>query len=279
MSQVYLNGQFMPLEEARIPVLDRGFLFGDGVYEVIPVYQRHPLALERHLHRLAGSLAGIRLDNPHSEEEWTALLLRLVKDAPDSDQSLYIQVTRGVAPRDHGFPQGIRPTVLAMAKPMAPPPAAWLAQGVSAITREDFRWLRCDLKTTALLANVLLRQQALDEGAVECLLIRDGFVTEGAASNVVLVIDGVLCSPLRNHLVLPGITLALVLELAQRHGIPFAERSIGEAELRRAEEVWITSSTREMLPVTILDGVPVGNGKPGPVGQRVLSLYQGLKTP
>ncbi|WP_297462067.1 D-amino acid aminotransferase [Ferrovum sp.] len=277
MSQVYLNGVFLPLEEARIPVLDRGFLFGDGVYEVIPVYGRKPLALGAHLDRLEHSLAGIRLDNPLERTAWVSLLERLIQEATTPDQSLYLQVTRGVAPRDHGFPSGVSPTVFAMSKPLTPVPSAWVQAGVAAVTRRDDRWLHCDLKTTALLANVLLRQQALDEGAVECLLLRAGFLTEGAASNVVLVVDGVLCSPPRNSLLLAGITLDLVLHLAAQLGMAHAERPVTEEELRSAEEIWITSSTREMVPVTRLDGKFVGAGQPGPIGLRLLSAYQALK--
>ncbi len=275
--KVYLNGEFLPLEEARVPVMDRGFVFGDGVYEVVPVYHRRPLAWERHWARLEHSLQGIRLANPLSREAWEQIVERLVAESEQADQSLYLQITRGVAPRDHGFPANIVPTVLAMSKPLAPPPQAWLQDGVQAVTRQDDRWLHCDLKTTALLANLLLRQQALDVGAVECILLRDGRLTEGAASNVVLVIDGTLVSPPRDHRMLAGITLELVMALAQRHGVTVQEREVTEAELRGAQEIWLTSSTREMLPVTRLDGVPVGTGKPGPVGQRLLAAYQALK--
>lgn len=274
---VYLNGQYLPLEEARISVLDRGFLFGDGVYEVVPVYRRRPLAWEQHWQRLTHSLRGIRLANPLAPSEAAAVLARLVADMEEQDSSFYLQITRGVASRDHGFPQATSATVLAYAKPMSPPPAIWLHEGVSAVTRVDDRWLHCDLKTTALLANVLLRQQALDDGAVEAVLLRAGKVTEGAASNVLLVMKGVLVSPPRNHLMLAGITLALVMELAQRLSIPWVEREIDEQELRQADEIWLTSSTRELLPVTRLDGQLVGSGLPGAIGQRLLAAYQALK--
>lgn len=277
MSLVYLNGQFLPLEEARIPVMDRGFIFGDGVYEVIPVYGRRPLALEQHLDRLDHSLSGIRMDNPLSRDAWRSLVTQLVQREPNDDQSLYIQLTRGAAPRDHAFPQGVSPTLFAMAKPLVPPPACWIQEGVSAITHPDFRWLQCDLKTTALLANVLLRQQAVEKGAAECVLLRDGYLTEGAASNILVVVDGVLLSPPRNHLLLSGITLALVMELAMQHGILVEERPVPELELRRAEEVMLTSSTREIIPITVLDNQPVGSGRPGPVFTTLLSLYQGVK--
>ncbi len=277
MSLVYLNGQFLPLEDARIPVTDRGFIFGDGVYEVIPVYGRHPLALERHLDRLDHSLSGIRMENPLPRSAWRSLIAELVQHEPDNNQTLYIQLTRGSAPREHAFPREVTPTLFAMAKPLVPPPAHWLHEGVQAITHADFRWLQCDLKTTALLANVLLRQKAADQGAAECILLRDGYLTEGAASNVLVVVDGVLLSPPENHLILSGITLSLVMELARQYQVPVEERPVTESGLRRAEEIMLTSSVREIIPVTRLDNQPVGNGKPGPVFTRLQSLYQGIK--
>ncbi len=277
MSDVYLNGRFIPLEQAQVSVMDRGFIFGDGVYEMIPVYDRTPLALGRHLDRLARSLEGVRISNPMGRSAWEALVHELVAREPEANQSVYLHITRGVAPRDHAFPKDAAPTVFAMAKPMAPPPAQWLSEGIKAITHDDFRWLKCDLKTTSLLANVLLRQMAVDAGATECLLIRDGYLTEGAASNVMVVVDGVLLAPLRNHLLLPGVTYDLILEIAAKYRIPFEERPVTESELRRASEVIMTSSTREVVPVTTLDGQPVGNGRPGPVGKRLLALYQEQK--
>ncbi len=279
MSMVYLNGRFLPLEQAQVPVMDRGFIFGDGVYEVIPAYRGKPLALERHLERLDYSLAGIRLANPLAAPLWQQLIEQLLAQAPETDQSVYLQITRGVAPRDHAFPAQTLPTVFAMVKPMPSPPSQWIQEGVSAITRPDNRWLRCDLKTTALLANLLLRQEAVEAGAVECVLLREGMLTEGAASNILLVQQGQLLTPPRNHLILPGITCALTLELAARHQIPCQERPIAESELRQAEELMLTSSTREIVPITLLDGQPVGNGKPGPMTRRLLALYQELKTP
>jgi D-alanine transaminase len=277
MSDVYLNGRFMPMEQAQVPVMDRGFIFGDGVYEVIPVYDRTPLALGRHLDRLANSLSGVRIADPLSRADWEALVRELIAREPEANQSIYLHITRGVAPRDHAFPKDVTPTVFAMAKPMAPPPAQWLSEGIRAITHEDFRWLKCDLKTTSLLANVLLRQMAVEAGATECLLIRDGYMTEGAASNVMVVVDGILLAPPRNHLLLPGITYDLVLEIAAKHGIPYEERPVSDAELRRASEIMMTSSTREIVPITTLDGKPVGSGLPGPVSKKLLSLYQEQK--
>ena len=279
MSDVYLNGRFMPMEQARVPVMDRGFIFGDGVYEVIPVYDRIPLALGRHLDRLAQSLDGVGISSPMSRPDWETLVEELIAREPEANQSIYLHVTRGVAPRDHAFPKDVTPTVFAMAKPLVPPPAQWLSEGIRAITHEDYRWLKCNLKTTSLLANVLLRQMAVEAGATECLLIRDGYLTEGAASNAMVVVDGILLAPPRNHLLLPGITYDLVLEIAAKHRIPFEERPVSEAELRRASEIMMTSSTREIVPITTLDGIPVGNGLPGPVSKKLLSLYQEQKRP
>lgn len=277
MPTVYLNGQYLPLEEARIPVMDRGFLFGDGVYEVIPVYDRRPFRLEDHLARLQDSLDGIRLANPHSLAEWTALVERMVAESPWDDVGVYLQVTRGPGPRDHAFPKDIRPTVFLMPLELPAPPPALVEHGVAAITAEDSRWARCDIKATALLANVLLRQLSVDAGCAETLLIREGQLMEGSASSVFLVKDGVILAPPKTRLILPGITYDVVLELAAREGLPAEVRALSEAELRGADEVWITSSTKEILAVTRLDGRPVGNGEPGPLYRRMMALYQSYK--
>ena len=211
---VYLNGAFMPLEDARIPVLDRGFIFGDGVYEVVPAYSRTPFRMAEHLHRLQHSLDGIRLANPLSDAKWTQLMNELVaRNAASAgdDQSIYLQVTRGVAKRDHAFPKDMKQTVFMMASPLTTPPQAQINHGVGAITASDFRWLKCDVKSVSLLGNCLLRQMAVDAGAVETILFRDGKLTEASASNVFVVKDGVLLAPPKNHLVLPGITYDVVL--------------------------------------------------------------------
>jgi D-alanine transaminase len=274
---VYLNGAFMPMEEARVPVLDRGFIFGDGVYEVIPVYSRHPFRLEEHLRRLQASLDAIRLPNPHAAAEWARLVRRLVELNEPQDQSVYLHVTRGVARRDHAFPQGVAPTVFMMSNPLTTPPAAQVETGVAAITAQDNRWLRCDIKAIALLPNVLLRQMAVDAGCAETLLLRDGKLTEGAASNIFVIHRGVMLAPPKNHLMLPGITYDVVLELAASAGLPHEVREVGADELRDAEEVWLTSSTREVLAVTRLDGNAVGAGVPGPLFRRMYALYQDYK--
>ena len=274
---VYLNGEYVPLSEARVPVLDRGFMFGDGVYEVIPAYARRPFRLQHHLQRLDASLHAIRLDNPLSFADWEEIIGRVIADHPASDQSIYVQVTRGPARRDHGFPADPQPTVLVMSSALSDVPEAVAREGVAAVTLPDIRWGRCDIKAITLLPNILLRQQALDAGAAEAILLREGRVTEGAASNVFVVIGGVLITPPKSRHLLPGITRDLVVQLAQAHQVSFREGEISEAELRGADEVWLTSSTKEILPVTRLDGLPVGDGTPGPLWETLLALYQAYK--
>jgi len=269
---VYLNGEFLPLAQAKVSVLDRGFLFGDGVYEVVPVYGGKPFRLAEHLERLGSSLAGIRMVPPLSESQWSEIFERLIQGA--DDQSIYLQITRGVGPkRDHAFPKDVAPTVFAMCTPIAPIPAS----GVRAITVPDIRWQWCHIKAITLLANVLQRQQAVDEGCAEAILVREGFAIEGAASNLFAVVDGVLLTPPKGHEILPGITRDLVVELAQAHAIPLQERGIRVEELKRAEEIWVTSSTREVLPIIELDGEKVGQGEPGPLWARMNGLYQQRK--
>jgi D-alanine transaminase len=273
---VYLNGEFLPADEAKISVLDRGFVFGDGVYEVIPVYGGRLFRLPHHLERLDHSLEGIRLANPLGHDYWQAVLQELVQRNGDGDQSLYLQVTRGVAERDHSFPPEAEPTVFAMSKPVAEV-APELRAGIDAITVEDIRWKWCNIKAIALLPNILLRQQAVDNGAGEAIMLRDGFVTEGAASNIFIVNNGVVLTPPKSNLLLPGITRDLVVELCADNGVPCVEGAISEMQLRAAEEIWITSSTKEIVPVTRLDGEPVGNGRPGPLWQQLIGLYQEYK--
>ena len=276
---VYLNGQFLPLAEARVSPLDRGFLYGDGVYEVIPVYSRRPFRMAEHLARLQATLAGIHLGNPLPLAEWQKIVERLVEQAPWDDQSIYLQVTRGADDkRDHAFPPASVPaTVFAFASPLVTPSPAVRAAGVAAITVTDQRWARCDLKVISLLANVLARQQAVELGCAEALLIRDGYLKEGAASNVFVVKNGLLLAPPKTQLMLPGITYDVILELAAQHQQPLKVREISEAELRAADEVWMTSSTKEVLAITTLDGKPVGNGTPGPFGERMWQWYQDFK--
>jgi D-alanine transaminase len=274
---IYLNGEFMPIEQARIPVLDRGFIFGDGVYELIPVYSRRPFRLAEHLRRLQHSLTSIKLVNPHDEQTWAQLITRLIALNEAQDQSIYMHVTRGPAKRDHAFPKEVAPTVFLMSNPLRTPPQQQVREGVHAITAVDNRWLRCDIKAISLLPNVLLRQEAVEAGCVEAVLLREGFMTEGAASNIFIVNNGILLAPPKNHLMLPGITYDVVLELAQANGIRHEVREIPEAELRTADEIWMTSSTKEVLAITSLDGTQVGAGKPGPVFARMYPLYQDYK--
>lgn len=279
MSQrtVYLNGEWLPLGEARVSVLDRGFMLGDGVYELIPVYQRRPFRLEEHLRRLRYSLAGIRLANPLTDAQWREVIETVVAGHEADDQSVYLQVTRGAAPRDHAFPANAAPTVLVMSNPMSRPDPAQFEHGVCAVSTADIRWSLCDLKTINLLPNVLAKQQAVDAGCVECVMFRDGVLSEGAASNIFAVKNGVILAPVKDRRVLPGVTYDLVLELAQANGLAVEVRDVGEAEVREADELWLTSSSREIQAIVELDGRPVGNGRPGPVYRRMYVLYQDYK--
>lgn len=274
----YLNGRFAPLSELQVPVMDRGFLFGDAVYEVIPVYDRRPFRLHEHLGRLARSLAAVGLANPHDAAVWEAIIAEVIARQGFEDQSVYLQVSRGPAfPRNHAFPVEVQPTVLVYAEPLLPPVDELVERGVAAVSAVDFRWERCNIKSCSLLANVLLKQRAAEAGAGEIILFRDGFLTEGGASNVFVVRRGVLLSPPPSHLMLTGITYDVVLELAQRHGFALEVREIEEHEARHADEMWISSSSKEILAVTELDGRPVGNGVPGPIYRRMFEYYQAFK--
>ena len=275
---VFLNGELVAREDAKISVMDRGFLFGDGVYEVIPVYNGKLFRLAEHLQRLQNSLDGIQLANPYSDDQWQRYLQDLVNNAGGGDLSLYLQVTRGAAEkRDHAFPTDVEPTIFAMTSAFAPPAGEILAQGLRAVTVEDIRWKWCHIKSIALLGNVLLKQQALDTGADEAILIRDGLATEGSASNLFAVIDGTLVTPPKGPKLLPGITRDLVVELSAQHQLPCVEREISQTELGNADEIWVTSSTREIVAVTELDDTPVGDGKPGPIWRQMFDWYQAYK--
>ena len=276
MSTVYLNGNYLPIEQAHVPVLDRGFLFGDGVYEVIPVYGGRLFRLHEHLDRLGRSLDAIRVRNPMDAAQWEAMLSRLVEDNDGSDQSVYLQVTRGAAAkRDHAFPDGAEPTVFAMSSPLAPPDLAAGAAGIEAITLDDIRWQNCHIKAITLLPNVLMRQQAVEQGAAEAILVRDGRATEGAASNLFMVDRNTLITPPKDNNILPGITRDLIVELAALNGIPCLEQTVTTEQLRQADEIWLTSSTKEIMPVTRLDGETVGSGTRGPLCERMQGIYRG----
>ena len=274
---IFLNGQFMPIEDAKIPVLDRGFIFGDGIYELVPVYSRVPFRMDEHLARLERSLAEVRIRNPYTRAEWRDIILKLVAQQPFEDQGAYFQVTRGVAKRDHAFPKDATPTVFMMSNPLVNPPKELVERGGKAVTTQDFRWARCDIKSISLIGNCLIRQMSADVGAVETILFRDGKLTEASASNVFITNGGVVLGPPKSNWILPGITYDVVVELAQAAKMPLELRHITEAEVRGADEIWVTSSSKEVLAVVDLDGKPVGDGKPGPLFRRMHQLYQDFK--
>ncbi|MEQ1637066.1 MAG: D-amino acid aminotransferase [Methylococcales bacterium] len=268
---VYLNGTYLPLEDAKVSVMDRGFLFGDGVYEVIPVYNGHIFRIQEHLKRLDNSLKSARLENPYTSEQWQAIFEPFLDKT--KDQYFYLQVTRGVASkRDHAFPAVVKPTVFVMCPDIVP--FEGKHTGIKAITLDDTRWALCYIKAITLLANILLRQEALDQNCAEAILVKQGYVTEGAASNIFAVVDGVLMTPLNNGDILPGITRDVILELAQRNGIACSEQVISVEALHAASEIWATSSTREIMPVVSLDGKPVADAKPGPLFYKMDALLQ-----
>ncbi len=270
----YLNGEFLPLEEAKVPVLDRGFIFGDGIYEMIPSFSGHTFRLKEHLQRLISSLEAIHITNPHSLLEWSGLIKELVEKNHAKHQAIYLQITRGVAHRDHAFPQESDPTIFIMSNAL---PESQKANPVTAAVIPDPRWNSCDIKAISLLPNVLLRHQAREKGAYEAILIRDGFLTEGAASNVFIVKDGVVKTPPKGSKLLPGITRNLLIELLQKNNILCEETEITESEVRNADEIWLTSSTKEIVPVIELDNRKVGDGEVGEVWHRSVDLYQSFK--
>jgi D-alanine transaminase len=274
---VFLNGKFLPIEQATVPVLDRGFIFGDGVYELIPVYSRAPFRMDEHLARLEKSLGAVRIKNPYPREKWREIILQLIAKQSWNDQGVYLQVTRGVAKRDHAFPAGVEPTVFMMCNPLVNPPKEVVEKGAAAVSAVDYRWHRCDIKSISLIGNCLLRQVSADAGAVETILFRDGKLTEASASNVFVASNGVLLSPPKSNLILPGITYDVVVEIAQAAKIPLEFRDVTEAEVRAADEVWVSSSSKEILAIVTLDGKPVGNGKPGPLFRKAYQGYQEFK--
>ena len=274
---VYLNGEFMPADEARVPVLDRGFIFGDGIYEVVPVYQRTPFRWVEHHARLVRSLGKLRIDNPLDAQGWAGLVQALIDRHPWEDQFIYLQVTRGVARRDHAFPKGVKPTVFGMSSPLPAIAPEQLHEGVSAITLPDERWLNCDIKSTSLLGNVLARQAAVDAGASECVMFRDGLLTEGSSSNIWVVRGGKVLAAPRDRRILEGIRYGLMQELCESCGLPFEARPIHRTEVEQADELMLSSATKEVLPITRLDGHPVGDGQPGPVFRALHAAYQRAK--
>jgi D-alanine transaminase len=277
----HLNGQTLPLRDAKVSVLDRGFIFGDGIYEVIPVYGRRCFRFDEHMARLARSLAKLRIANPHGADGWLALVRELIAAQPADDQLVYIEITRGVALRDHVMPDGIAPTVFVMTSPMKPPSAEQRHQGVACVTARDFRWERGDIKSVSLLGNVLARQISADKGALETVMFRDGWLTEASGSNVWVVHEGALLGPPKSEHVLDGIRVDLLAELCTEVGIAYNLRPIAESDVRSADELILSSATKEVLPVTKLDGDLVGHGalrgKPGPVYARLYEAYQRAK--
>jgi len=274
----YLNGEFLPRDKARVPITDRGLLFGDSVYEVVPAYGGIPFRVTHHLERLDRSLAAIGMHNPLPHDDWRTVFGRLTEQLPGEDQSIYLQVTRGAYPtRNHVIPETITPTVLAFTAAMPASDAQVASRGLRVITLEDIRWHRCDIKATTLLANVLVRAQASQEGADEAVLIRDGAAVEGSASNLFIVSNGLLITPPKSKELLPGITRDLVLELAAEAGIPFAQARIGVAELEAADEIWLTSSTREVSAVVQLNDQRIGDGTPGELWHQMDRLFQTYK--
>lgn len=274
----YLNGEYLPRSRACLPVTDRGLLFGDSVYEVVPAYGGIPFRVAHHLQRLDRSLAAIRMTNPLDHDQWRAVFERLVRQLPGQDQSIYLQVTRGAYPvRNHVIPERVAPNVFAFTSANPPRNAEQAGRGIRAITLDDIRWHRCDIKATTLLANVLARAQATEEGADEAILVRDGAAMEGTASNLFIVSHGLLITPPDSAELLPGITRDLVLELARESGVPYAQAMIGTGELEAADEIWLTSSTREIAAVVELNGRPVGDGMPGELWRRMDALFQACK--
>ncbi len=274
---VFLNGEFLPLSQAKISVLDRGFIFGDGVYEVIPVFHRQPFRMKEHLRRLENSLAAVHIANPKTSAEWQTLIQTMIDRADFDQQAIYLHITRGIAPRDHPFPKGIAPTIFMMSNPLKSPSREEIERGVDCVSAEDFRWLRCNIKSISLMGNVLLRQISAEAGAVETILFRDGFLTEGSTANVMVVKNSVIIAPPEDHCILPGISFDAVLEFAATLGIPVKQRPISRAEVDNADELWLTSSGKEVLAITSLDGKPVGNGIPGEVFKKMWAYYQTQK--
>ena len=273
----FLNGEFTPLRDAKISVLDRGFIFGDGIYEVIPVYFGVPFCFDEHIARLERSLAELQIDNPYTRDEWRAIATRLAAPQGKAPQAIYFQVSRGVAPRDHVMVRGLRPTVFAMVNPLPPVADAVRAKGVACVTADDFRWQKAHIKSTSLLGAVLARQISVEAGATETVMFRGEWLSEASSSNVWIVKDGTLIGPPKDNLVLTGIRYGLLERLCQDSGIPFALRRVSRDEVFGADELLLSSATKEVLPVVTLDGRAIGNGHPGPIYQSLYAAYQQAK--
>ena len=273
----YLDGEYTALRDAKISVLDRGFIFGDGIYEYVPVYFGQPFCFEEHMARLARSLAELQIDNPHTLSEWRDIVMHLVAPGGDAPQSVYFQVTRGVAPRDHAMVRGLRPTVFVMVNPLPPISDAVRAKGVACVTAADFRWQKAHIKSTSLLGAVLARQISVEAGATETIMFRDEWLSEASSSNVWIAQNGKLIGPPKNNLVLTGIRYGLFERLCEERGIPFELRRISRDEVFAADELLISSASKELLPVVTLDGKAIANGRPGPIYESLYEAYQEAK--
>ncbi len=281
----YLNGEFTALKDAKISVMDRGFIFGDGVYEVVPVYAGALFRFAEHMKRLDRSLAELRIANPLTHAQWREVALRLVADyaasqhtSPEKiDQLVYIQITRGVALRDHVMPPNLSPTVFVMTNTLKPPTPEQRSQGVSCVTARDFRWTKAHIKSTSLLGAVFARQISADVGAAETVMFRDGFLSEAAACNVWVVKGGKVLGPPKDNLVLEGIRYGLIEEICRETGTGFELRPVSRKEVFDADELLLSSATKEILPITSLDGQPIGSGQPGPVYALLHAAYQRAK--
>ena len=274
---VYLNGAYLPIDEAKISPLDRGFIFGDGVYEVIPYYDGRGLCAREHLERLQRSMDALYQTNPHSLAEWETIISGVIEKNGGGNLGIYIQVTRGVAKRDFPPPAGLTPTVFLMANPLPTPKPEIYANGISAVSIDDNRWLRCQIKSTALLGAVLLKHESQQDGGDEAVMFRDGYLTESTASNIAIVKNGVILCPPADNLILAGITFVLMQRLAQQANLPLEVRRISRREVEQADEIWITSSTKEVVPIVMLDGKPVADGKPGALFKKMYQLFQDYK--
>ena len=280
-ARCYLNGEWTTLADAKVSVLDRGFIFGDGIYEVVSVDTldgvRAPFRAIEHFARLQRSLDAVRIDNPLSLDQWLELTAEVIERNPWPRQLVYVQVTRGEAKRDHPFPSGVKPTVFVSTSPWPAIPAEQIRDGVSVVTHVDERWLHCDIKSTSLLGNVLMKQFAIDQGASETVMLRDGFLTEGSSTNVSVIKDGVISIPPKTVQILPGITVDGIAQIAEHHQVRVNVRPVAERELRSADEVWLCSSGRELLAIVSLDGARVGSGKPGPMYRNMYEWFQQAK--
>ena len=274
---VFLNGDFLPIEEAKISPLDRGFIFGDGVYEVIPFYAGRGLRMREHLKRLQRSLDELEIDNPYTIEQWEASITSLIEKNGGGNVGVYIQVTRGVAKRDFPPPKGLKQTVFMMVNPLATPKPEIYTKGISCVSLDDNRWLKCHIKSVALLGAVLLKHESNQGGYDEAVLFRDGYLTESSASNIAAVKNGVILCPPMDNLILPGITYELMIELAEKNNMPLEIRRVSRRQVKSADELWIMSSTKEVVPIVKLDDKPIGSGEPGPFFKQMHQLFQNYK--